>query len=73
DFTPLWDDLGRIQTPLTLLRGALSPFVSDEDIAELQRRLPAADVEVVAEAGHSIQSDQPGLLAQRIEELVSAS
>ncbi len=46
--------------------GALSsPVVDDDDVAELRRRQPTAEVVVVEGAGHSIQGDQPLALAAR--------
>lgn len=59
----LWDAVGEVRVPLLLVRGGRSSVVSDEDVAELRRRNPAASVEVVPGAGHSIQGDQPVLLA----------
>jgi pimeloyl-ACP methyl ester carboxylesterase len=41
-----------------------------DDYDEFRRRLPAARVEVVAGAGHAIQSDQPLALARLIEDFV---
>jgi pimeloyl-ACP methyl ester carboxylesterase len=66
DFTPLWDDVGAITVPCLFVRGGLSPFVADEDIAEMQRRLPSLQVVVVDGAGHAVQSDQPLVLAELI-------
>jgi pimeloyl-ACP methyl ester carboxylesterase len=63
DFGALWEHTSRVRCPLTLLRGALSPVVGDEDVAELLRRQPQARVETVAGAGHSIQGDRPLELA----------
>ena len=48
------------------MRGGLSPFVLDEDIAEMQRRLPTLEVVVVEGAGHAVQSDKPLVLADLI-------
>lgn len=59
DFTPLWDDVSAIAAPTLLVRGSESPFVRDEDAAELRRRLPSARVETVAGSGHAVQSDRP--------------
>jgi pimeloyl-ACP methyl ester carboxylesterase len=70
DFKALWDDVSSIRVPLMLARGALSPVVDDDDVAELLRRQPAARVEVVEGAGHSIQGDQPLELARLIESFV---
>jgi pimeloyl-ACP methyl ester carboxylesterase len=60
----LWDAVARVQVPFLLVRGSLSPVVDDDDVAELQRRNPAAEVEVVDDAGHSIQGDKPLELAR---------
>jgi pimeloyl-ACP methyl ester carboxylesterase len=59
-----------ITVPVLLVLGADSPFTGEEDVAEFRRRLPAARVEVVAGAGHAIQSDQPLALAQLIEDFI---
>ena len=64
EFTSLWDDLGSITAPTLLVCGGLSPVVDDADVAEFIRRRPDAEVMVVAEAGHSIQGDQPLELAR---------
>jgi pimeloyl-ACP methyl ester carboxylesterase len=66
DFTSLWEDVSAITVPTLLVRGGLSPFVLNEDIAEMQRRLPALDVVVVEAAGHAVQSDRPLVLAELI-------
>lgn len=59
----LWDDLERLPAALTLVRGERSPVVSDDDVAELRRRRPDAEVVVVEGAGHSVQGDRPLELA----------
>jgi pimeloyl-ACP methyl ester carboxylesterase len=65
-FGDLWAEVDGLAMPLLLLRGARSRVVSDGDVAELWRRRPCARVEVVADAGHSIQGDQPLELARRL-------
>lgn len=55
----LWQVVQDLARPLTLVRGALSPVVDDEDVAELIRRKPNAMVRVVDGAGHSVQGDRP--------------
>jgi pimeloyl-ACP methyl ester carboxylesterase len=67
DWQPLWDDLQAYRGPLTLVRGSVSPVVSDDDVAELRRRRPDAAVIVVDGAGHSVQGDRPLELATIIE------
>jgi pimeloyl-ACP methyl ester carboxylesterase len=66
DFTPLWEDVGAITVPVLFVRGGLSPYVLDTDIAEMQRRLPSLEVVVVDGAGHAVQSDRPLVLADLI-------
>jgi pimeloyl-ACP methyl ester carboxylesterase len=68
DFTPLWDDVSAITVPTMLVQGGDSPFVRPEDRAEFERRLPSVRWEVVAGAGHAVQSDQPLALAALIRE-----
>lgn len=69
----LWAELGMIEVPVTLVRGAESPVVDDDDVAELRRRLPNAEVVMVDRAGHSIQGDQPGELADILRSVVAKS
>ena len=66
----LWDAVGRLRVPLLLVRGATSPVVDDEDVAELQRRDPQAEVVVVEGAGHSVQGDKPRELAEILRSLL---
>jgi pimeloyl-ACP methyl ester carboxylesterase len=69
----LWDALGRIAVPLMLVRGMRAgSVVDDEAEAELRRRLPEARVEHVAEAGHSVQGDDPLTLARLLGDFVPA-
>jgi pimeloyl-ACP methyl ester carboxylesterase len=64
----LWATLGALTMPLTLLRGmAPGSVVDDNDEAEVLRRVPAASVIHVEDAGHSIQGDQPLELAAILE------
>ena len=65
---PLWDDFGAITAPMMLLRGSLSPVLDDADVAEARRRQSTLRVEVVAEAGHSIQGDRPLELAKLVDD-----
>ena len=66
DFTSLWEDVSAITVLALFVRGGSSPFVLDEDIAEMQRRLPSLEVVVVDGAGHAVQSDRPLVLAEHI-------
>lgn len=63
----LWDALGRIEVPVLLCRGMLKQsVVDDDDVAELQRRCPQAEVVEFPNAGHSVQGDMPLELAETI-------
>lgn len=62
-FADLWDAVEALAHPTMLVQGALSSVVDDDDVAELQRRRPDVVVEVVEDAGHSVQGDRPLELA----------
>ncbi len=70
DFGSLWDAVDAVRVPMMLVRGADSPVVDDDDVAELRRRLPAVRVELVQNAGHSIQGDQPLELARLLTDFL---
>lgn len=72
DFTPLWDDVSRIEAPILFVRGGESRYVRDEDVDQLRARAPGVRVEVVAGAGHAVQSDQPLELVRLIREFALA-
>jgi len=60
----LWAALAQLTMPVTLLRAmAAGSVVDDADEAEFTKRCPHANVVRVADAGHSIQGDQPLELA----------
>ncbi len=64
----LWAKLSELTMPVSLLR-AMGPgsVVDDEDEAEFLRRLPDATIVHVADSGHSVQGDQPLVLAAILE------
>ncbi|HYB39754.1 MAG TPA: alpha/beta hydrolase [Mycobacterium sp.] len=63
DFGGLWHDVAALSAPITLVRGGVSGFVSDQDVAELSRSARHfRGVHVVENSGHSVQSDQPRAL-----------
>jgi pimeloyl-ACP methyl ester carboxylesterase len=71
DATPLWDVISASRVPLMLVRGMRpQSVVADEDEAELLRRRPDARVEHVAEAGHSVQGDDPLTLARLLDDFL---
>ena len=71
DFTDQWDAVGRVAVPLMLVRGMRpQSVVDDADEAELLRRQPAARVEHVEDAGHSVQGDTPVELAALLDDFL---
>jgi pimeloyl-ACP methyl ester carboxylesterase len=62
-FEGLWDDVPAITMPTTLIRGANSFFVNDEDAEAFAKGAPGFQrTHVVADSGHSVQGDQPAAL-----------
>jgi pimeloyl-ACP methyl ester carboxylesterase len=71
DSSRLWDALGAVTVPVMLVRGMRpQSVVDDADEAELVRRLPGARVELIADAGHSVQGDTPVELARLIADFI---
>ncbi|MDG5483294.1 alpha/beta fold hydrolase [Mycolicibacterium gadium] len=70
-FDGLWDDVPKLTTPTTLVRGANSFFVNDDDAAEFARIAPGFQtVHIVEDSGHSVQSDQPVRLIEILRGLL---
>lgn len=67
DFAAMWDELASIRVPIQLVVGDRSPVVDDDDKARFAEHQPDAEIITVADAGHSIQGDQPVELARIIE------
>ncbi len=62
-FQGLWDDVPALAVPTTLIRGANSAFVNEEDADEFARTAPGFQrTHIVAGSGHSVQGDQPRAL-----------
>jgi len=71
-FTGLWEDVPAITMPTTLVRGANSFFVNDEDAAAFADGAPGfQQTHVVEGAGHSVQGDQPRKLIEILRGIVS--
>ncbi|MUL82949.1 MULTISPECIES: alpha/beta fold hydrolase [unclassified Mycolicibacterium] len=71
-FDGLWDDVPAITMPTTLIRGANSYFVNDEDAETFANNAPGFQrTHVVAESGHSVQGDQPARLIEILRGLLS--
>ncbi len=70
-FAGLWDDVPSLHTPTTLVRGANSFFVNDDDAAEFARAAPGFQrVIVVPDSGHSVQGDQPRALVEILRTMI---
>lgn len=70
-FDGLWDDVPSITMPTTLVRGANSYFVHDEDAAAFAKGAPGFQrTHVVADAGHSVQGDQPRALVDILAQVL---
>ncbi len=73
-FEGLWDDVPAITMPTTLVRGANSFFVNDDDAAQFARDAPGFQhTIVVPDSGHSVQGDQPGALTRILREILDRS
>lgn len=57
DLWPAWDALGEV--PVTLVRGALTDLLSEQTVAEMQRRLPQLNVVMVPRVGHAPTLEEP--------------
>jgi len=67
----LWDTVSALTMPVMLVRGmADGSVLTDDQEAELLRRLPTARVDHVEGAGHSVQGDKPVELAALIADFV---
>jgi pimeloyl-ACP methyl ester carboxylesterase len=72
-FEGLWDAVPTLTTPTTLVRGANSAFVNDADAGEFARTAPGfRGVHMVADSGHSVQSDQPRALIDILRAVLEA-
>lgn len=72
-FENLWDDVPRLTTPTTLIRGANSFFVNDDDAAAFAETAPGFQrVHIVENSGHSVQSDQPRVLVELLRGVLDA-
>jgi pimeloyl-ACP methyl ester carboxylesterase len=70
DFSPMWELVAQVTAPITLYLGGRWSVVGPEDVVELQRLHPSVEVITVADAGHSIQGDQPLVLAELLRKLL---
>jgi pimeloyl-ACP methyl ester carboxylesterase len=63
----MWEALSAVSVPVLLVRAMdAGSVVDDADEAELVRRQPGAVVVHIVGAGHSVQGDQPTILAETL-------
>lgn len=63
------EELRRLQVPALFLLGARSTMHNSREVADrLARLVPFARVEIVPDAGHTLPTDQPALVIERILE-----
>ena len=68
----LWDDVPHLTTPTTLVRGANSFFVNDDDADAFARTAPGFQrTHIVADSGHSVQGDQPAALVEILRDVLA--
>lgn len=71
-YDALWDALAAFDGPTILIHGTTAASVIDDDaLAELDARRPDTVKIAVADAGHSIQGDQPVILAQVVADFLA--
>jgi pimeloyl-ACP methyl ester carboxylesterase len=71
-FQGLWDDVPSISMPTTLVRGANSYFVNDDDAEAFANGAPGFQrTIVVADSGHSVQGDQPAALVEILRSVLA--
>ena len=74
DREDLWAALGGLEIPVLLIRGmAPGSVVDDDDEQRFLAEVPRSSVARVEGAGHSIQGDQPLVLAALLHELVDGA
>ncbi len=72
-FAGLWDDVPAITMPTTLVRGANSYFVNDDDAEAFAKGAPGfLRTHIVPDSGHSVQGDQPGALVDILRGVIGA-
>jgi pimeloyl-ACP methyl ester carboxylesterase len=66
----LWDALGRISCPTLVVRGALSPLLSQETVDRMLNVLSDARAVTVPDAGHVVMLENPDALGVALSEFL---
>lgn len=72
-FNQLGDQLGMISCPTLVVRGSDSEAFSDDDARRLVRQIPNATWVRVADAGHTVQGDNPRGLVEALRSFLSVA
>ena len=67
----VWDLLGTVGAPVTILAGATSESHPVELVARMAGQMPNCEYEIVAGTGHLLPMEMPGLVADRIERIAA--
>jgi pimeloyl-ACP methyl ester carboxylesterase len=64
--------LDKLQVPTLVLGGADDLLVSTEQLAETQRAIAGAELELISGAGHMVMLEQPAAFAARLKQFLAA-
>jgi pimeloyl-ACP methyl ester carboxylesterase len=67
----LWPIVEQLQVPTLIIRGQRSDFCPEETVAEMIRRNARISSVTLANAGHYVHDDAPGLFAQHLADFLS--
>jgi len=65
------DDVSPYGGKTLFLRGERSRYVGDEDLTEIRRLFPRAEIATVPGAGHWLHTDNPGFVTRILEDFLS--
>lgn len=68
----LWKDIPSITCPVLVVRGARSDVFHDEDASKLAQSLPRGEWVRIADAGHTVQGDNPKALVAELRRFFAA-
>ena len=65
-------DSGVYEGPALFIRGGLSDYIRDTDLAELKMKFPGAEVKTIANASHWVHADAPGEFFNMVKSFLDA-